>query len=63
MSDEQLVFICHTGIVFSEDFFAQQEKIRMDDLMPVIHGLMNKCDGIIKKPGKYGFELKVTKLK
>lgn len=63
MSDEQVVFICHTGVAFGGELFAQQEKVTMDDLMSAIHELMSRCDGVITKPGMYAFELKVTKLK
>ncbi len=63
MNDEQVVFICRTGVGFGGDFFAQQEKVTIEDLMPAIHELMRGIDGTITKPGMYAFELKVTKLK
>lgn len=63
MSDEQVVFMCHTGVAFGGELFAQEEKVTMHDLMPAAHELMSRCDGVITKPGIYSFELKVIKIK
>lgn len=60
---EKELFSCYSGIGFARNFFDQQEKVTKYDLIPVIHDLINQCDGIIKKDGMYSFELKIVKIK
>lgn len=63
MSDEKIIAGFETGLGIGNDFFAQQQYMTMEDLMPVFRELNEKCDGIIKESGIYAIRVQIVKLK
>jgi len=61
--DEKEIYSCHTALAISDDFFCQQQSMNADDLLPDIHQLVNKCDGMIRESGNYAFKLRIVKIK
>jgi hypothetical protein len=63
MDDEIEMGSFCAGIEFSNEFFARQQFLTEDDLLPVIHELVMSCNSVIKECGVYHFKLQITKVK
>lgn len=66
MNDEvegKEIFSCHTGLAVGDDVFHVKQHLCTGDLLPAIHELASKCNGMIKESGIYAFKLQIVKLK
>ncbi len=61
-NEEKEILSIHTGLEINDEFFTQQQFITKDDLKPCFFALLEKCDGVINKPGIYGIKLQICKL-
>lgn len=63
MTPEEEIGSFHTGLAVGDDYFAKQQNVTMDNLLPAVYELIHQCDGLIKEPGVYSFRLQIVKLK
>ena len=59
--EEKEILSCHTDLAVGNLFFCDKQHMSKRDLFPVVHSLINECDGMIKEPGIYAFRLTISK--